>query len=52
MEWLAMSGIGTFLLSLILGTAVLFCGIPELGIIASISVVGGAIVHVLSNRES
>ena len=47
-----MRGFGTFLLSLTLGTAVLFCGIPELGIIASISVVGGAIVHVLSNRES
>lgn len=47
-----MSGIGTFLLSLTLGTAALFCGVPELGIIASISVIGGVVVHILSNRES
>ena len=47
-----MSGIGTFLLSLTLGTAVLFCGVPELGIIASISVIGGVIVHILDSRKS
>lgn len=47
-----MSGIGTFLLSLTLGTAVLFCGVPELGTIASISVIGGVIVHILDNRKS
>ncbi|MBQ3111408.1 MAG: hypothetical protein IJC70_00845 [Firmicutes bacterium] len=45
-----MKGFGTFLASMILGTAVAFLGIPELGVIASISVVGGVIVHTLSNK--
>ena len=45
-------GIIAFLISGIAGILAAFAGIPELGVIASISIIGGFIVHKLYAKEN